>query len=74
MRCLCLPSYPPLPTIDILCCVLCCAYAYAKLCVCVCGTTHTPQAYACVKCVGFYECMCITPPTQLWCALHAKHA
>ena len=30
MRCLCLPSYPP-HTLDILCCVLCCAYAYAKL-------------------------------------------
>ena len=26
---------PPLPTLDILCHVLCCAYAYAKVCVCV---------------------------------------
>ena len=25
---------PTLPTLDIVCCVLCCAYAFAKLCVC----------------------------------------
>ena len=50
---------PALPTLDILCHVLCCAYEYAKLCVSVCGTTH---AYAYVKCVGFNEWMCM--PTQ----------
>ena len=28
-------SYHSLSTLDILCCVLCCVYAYANLCVCV---------------------------------------
>ena len=32
MRCLCLTSWPTLPPRDILCCVLCRAYAYAKVC------------------------------------------
>ena len=40
------------PPRDILCCVLCCAYAYAK--VCVCGGGGSTYDYACVKCVGFY--------------------
>ena len=30
------------PTLDILCCVLCCVYAYAKLCVCGGGGAHMP--------------------------------
>ena len=51
MRCLCSTSGPPIPPRDILCCVLCCAYAYAKVCVCGGGGTYD---YACVKCVGFY--------------------
>ena len=25
---------PSLPTLDIVCCVLCCAYAFSKLCAC----------------------------------------
>ena len=33
MWCLCFPSYHTIPTLDILCCVLCCVYVYAKLCV-----------------------------------------
>ena len=36
MRCLCSTSWPTPPPSDILCCVLCCAYAYAK----VCGGAH----------------------------------
>ena len=35
---------------DILCCVLCCAYAYAE----VCGGGGGIYDYACVKCVGFH--------------------
>ena len=31
---------PTLPTLDIACCVLCCAYAPAKLCVCLGGGGH----------------------------------
>ena len=61
MRCLCLASYHSLPTVDILCCVLCPVYAYAKLCVGGGGT----YAFACIKSSGFYECMC-HPPPLLW--------
>ena len=49
MRCLCSTSWPTPPG-DILCCVLCFAYAYAK----VWGGGGTYD-YACVKCVGFYR-------------------
>ena len=52
---------PPLPTLDILCYVLYCAYAYAKVCVGGGGT----YAYACIKCVDFYACVyvCCPPPS-----------
>ena len=62
MRCLWSASYTTLPTLDIVCCVLCCAYAPAQLCVCLGGGAYV---YACVKCVGCYECVCVMhPPTH----------
>ena len=53
MQCLCLA----LPTLDILCCVLCGVHAYAKLCVAgghICLCMRKPS--------GFYEWMCQGPP------------
>ena len=40
MRCLCSTSWPTLAPHDILCGVLCCAYAYAKVCVWGGGGAH----------------------------------
>ena len=72
MRCLCLGSYHFLPTLDIFCCVLCCVYAYAKMCVGGGGA----NAYACVKSIEFMS-VCELPlatPPLLWCPLDMTHA
>ena len=61
MRCLCLASYHSLPTLHILCCVLCCVYAYAKLCVCG-GGAHMP-VHASSLVVVMSVCVMDPPPT-----------
>ena len=54
---------PTHPSLDIVCCVLCYAYAFAKQCACQVG--GGVYAYACIKCVGCYECVCVMhPPTH----------
>ena len=64
-----------LPTLDVLCYVLCCVYAYGKLCVRVsmCTGPHMRRhaLTVLISCVYVY---CPKPPPLLGCPLHAKHA
>ena len=63
MRCLCLASYPPSqPLISyVVCCVV---HMLPQNCVYMLGGMGT-YVYACVKCVGCYECVCVMPPPPL---------
>ena len=63
MWCLCLASYPTLPTLDncMLRVVLCMC---SRKTVCMLGGGGT-YVYACIKCVGCYECVCHAPPNPL---------
>ena len=63
MWCLCLASYPPSPplTLYVVCCVV---HMLLQNCVYARGGGGA-YAYACVKCVGCYECVCHAPPNPL---------
>ena len=53
---------PTLPTLDIVCCVLRCAYAFAKLCVCWGGGGHM-RIHASSVLVAMSVCV-MHPPTH----------
>ena len=54
---------PTLPTLDILClCVVFCLCSRKAMCMLGGGGIYV---YACIKCVGCYECVCHSPPNPL---------
>ena len=54
---------PTLPTLDIVCCVLCCAYAPAKMCVCWGGGGAHMCMHASSVLVAMSVCV-MHPPTH----------
>ena len=58
----CVRPLIPLPTLDIVWCVVVCICLCKAVCAIGGGGAY---AFACVKCVGCYECMCHAPPNPL---------